>query len=105
MALPLAGSFPPGELRYILEQSKAALFLSSGQMQGKADEILLENLETKPLVGQLDKTEYTNSSGDNSVSLEDVKQEDDRGGLMLYTSGTTSRPVIDLLTIPASRTH
>ena len=91
VALPLAGSFPPGELAYILNQSQAIALLSSSKMQDKAEETLKEELDAKPMSGKVEK--ITESSDVKDVTLQDVKEDDDKGGLMLYTSGTTSRPV------------
>ena len=97
----MAGSFPAGELRYMLEQSQAALFLSSSKMQGKADEVLHDGFEARPRVGKVEKIDKGSPHDDRSVTLEDTKAEEDRGGLMLYTSGTTSRPVQKPFNVPA----
>lgn len=98
VALPLAGSFPAGELQYILEQSRAALLLSSHKMQGKADEVMQRQFESKPAVGKVDQIRPGSGSTSSAPSLEDCRE--DGGGLMLYTSGTTSRPVHHGRTLP-----
>ncbi|OCK79843.1 acetyl-CoA synthetase-like protein [Lepidopterella palustris CBS 459.81] len=88
IAVPLSPTFPPHELRYILDQSQARMLLSSGTFQEKADEVLKEGLETHPINY---KTESIMSGKkDGNVTLEDSTSN--KGGMMLYTSGTTSRP-------------
>ena len=94
IAVPLSSSFPASELRYILDNSNALMLLSSDKFQSKADEVLKEGLEKKPISSTIDKKlEADRSSG--TIQLEE--SPDDQSGLMLYTSGTTSRPVSDWL--------
>ena len=65
------------------------MLLSSSKFQSKAEEVVKEGLENKPILGNVGKRL---GAGDQShVKLENVQQV--QGGLMLYTSGTTSRPV------------
>lgn len=90
IALPLSPSFPAHELRYILDHSEAKILLSSNKLQEKADEVVKEGLEHKPIIAKVEKIN-AGSTDSEGVKMEDVK--DDQGGLMLYTSGTTSRPV------------
>ncbi|KAL8846264.1 MAG: hypothetical protein Q9221_008637 [Calogaya cf. arnoldii] len=89
IAVPLSSSFPASELRYILDNSDALMLLSSDKFRSKADEVLKEGLEKKPISSTIDKKLEGNQSG-QSVQLEEKKN--DQSGLMLYTSGTTSRP-------------
>ncbi|KAI9726932.1 MAG: hypothetical protein M1828_000280 [Chrysothrix sp. TS-e1954] len=94
LALPLAGSFPAPELRYIMNHSQASLLLASAKMWEKAQDVLKEETETdtKPRLGKVEKI-LRSSTGDEHVVFEDVgTAEKENGGLMLYTSGTTSRP-------------
>ncbi|KAL8866976.1 MAG: hypothetical protein Q9174_005959 [Haloplaca sp. 1 TL-2023] len=77
------------ELRYILDNSEPLMLLSSARFQSKAEEVLKEGLEKKPIAGKIDKKLEGSQSRDR-VQLGSVS--DDRSGLMLYTSGTTSRP-------------
>ena len=77
------------------------MLLSSHKFQSKADEVLKEGLEKKPLSSTIDKKVEGNQSGE-SVQLED--NPDDQSGMMLYTSGTTSRPVSDVHMLPLHRT-
>ena len=89
IALPLAPTHPNSELRYILENSEAALFLSTEKFQEKARDVLKEDITHRPRLEILSKID----SG--ATSAEHVKFEDkalDDAGFMLYTSGTTSRP-------------
>ena len=92
IALPLSPAFPASELRYILENSEAVTLLSSGKFQDKAEQVLkegLEHLPRKPVLNVLEET--STGTGDDEVQLVPLPMT--KGGLMLYTSGTTSRPV------------
>ncbi|KAK4927461.1 hypothetical protein LTR28_012001, partial [Elasticomyces elasticus] len=90
IAVPLAPGFPAGELRYILDHSQARLLLSSQKFSAKAEEVLKEGLEYTPKSLRVRKILEGRSGGD--VRLKEVKEEDEKGGMMLYTSGTTNRP-------------
>lgn len=92
IAVPLSGSFPAHELRYVLDHSQPAVFLSSEKMQEKADEVTQEGLENKSILASVDKIVESHNDSVDQVELQDLQGED-KGGLMLYTSGTTSRPV------------
>ncbi|KIX07014.1 uncharacterized protein Z518_04990 [Rhinocladiella mackenziei CBS 650.93] len=97
IALPLAHTHPSSELRYILENSEAALFLSTEKFQDKAKEVVKEGLNHTPKLEILSKIET------GAVSAENVKfsgQSIDHGGFMLYTSGTTNRPKGVVLSVP-----
>jgi len=73
-----------------MENSKAALFLSTEKFQDKARGILKEGLPHQPQLHILTKIETgATSAGNVTFSPKSV----DKGGLMLYTSGTTNRPV------------
>ncbi|KAF2840489.1 acetyl-CoA synthetase-like protein [Patellaria atrata CBS 101060] len=89
IAVPLAPSFPANELRYIVEQSQALMLLSSSKFQNQAKDIVKENLGYVPILAELGKI----LEGDKvaNAKLEDIRSEGN-GGMMLYTSGTTSRP-------------
>lgn len=88
------------ELRYILNNSQAIAFLNSEKNQEKADELLKEDVDSKPARGKIDETIKSSSkSAKEDITLED--HGEDKGGMMLYTSGTTSRPVRALF--PCSR--
>ncbi|ORX98428.1 hypothetical protein BCR34DRAFT_496141 [Clohesyomyces aquaticus] len=88
IAVPLSPTFPAHELRYILDQSESLMLLSSEKFQEKADEVLKEGLETSPINYKQDKIMLGKT--DDYVTLEPPTSE--KGGMMLYTSGTTSRP-------------
>ncbi|KAF2815140.1 acetyl-CoA synthetase-like protein [Mytilinidion resinicola] len=88
IAVPLSPTFPAHELRYILDQSESLMLLSSKKFQDKADEVLKEGLETQPINYKSEK--IMTGKKDDTVRLEDLKSQ--QGGMMLYTSGTTSRP-------------
>ena len=90
IAVPLSPGFPASELRYILDNSEALILLSSNKFKSKAEETLKEGLERSIKLEVVQKiVEGAETSQD--VKLEDWKNE--QGGMMLYTSGTTSRPV------------
>ncbi len=66
------------------------MLLSSVKFQEKAEEVVKEGLEKSPILSIVEK------KLEGSGSKEEVKLEggqENRGGMMLYTSGTTSRPV------------
>ena len=102
VAVPLSPTFPAHELRYILDQSQSLMLLSSDKFQDKADEILKEGLETQPINYKPDKILAGNTI--ETVTLENPISSN--GGMMLYTSGTTSRPVCiepqSLISLPNS---
>ena len=89
IALPLAFTHPSSELRYILENSQTALFLSTEKFQEKAQDVLKGEIAHRPKLELLSKIETGATSGEN-VKFEEKAL--DSAGFMLYTSGTTSRP-------------
>lgn len=66
------------------------MLLASPRFATKADDVLAGELEKAPILSRLEKIIEGNSINQD-VALEEVKE--DRGGMMLYTSGTTNRPV------------
>lgn len=88
--MPLSSGFPASELRYSVDHSEALLLLSSAKFADKAAEVVKEGLEHTPISARVDKIEQSSQSNEK-VKLEDVAE--DKSGMMLYTSGTTSRPV------------
>jgi len=90
IAVPLSSGFPASELRYILDNSEALILLSSIKFRSKAEEVLKEGLERQVKHGTVEKKE---SGATSSQHVQLGELEDDLGGMMLYTSGTTSRPV------------
>ena len=89
IAVPLSSSFPPSELRYILENSEASTLLSSEMFKVQAGVVLKEGLDKKPTLNIVDKK----LAGDGHDKVRLIKLPLTKGGMMLYTSGTTSRPV------------
>ena len=88
IAVPLAHAHPINELRYILEDSKALLFLSTEKFREKAEDVVKAGGHTPKLkiLSKVDKgAELQEHVRFNSETMEN-------GGLMLYTSGTTNRP-------------
>jgi malonyl-CoA/methylmalonyl-CoA synthetase len=90
VALPLSQGFPANELRYIIENSQAKIFLSTTKFQDKANEVLAEGFNHKPILKVSEKIE-AGAESDEEIKLEAITQN--KGGFMLYTSGTTNRPV------------
>jgi malonyl-CoA/methylmalonyl-CoA synthetase len=88
IAVPLSPTFPAHELRYIIDQSESLMLLSSEMFQAKADEVLKEGMETAPINYKQEKIMMGKT--DDYVTLEEPTS--DKGGMMLYTSGTTNRP-------------
>ena len=90
IAVPLCPEFPPSELAFVLDNSRTRLFLSSDKFQSKGRAVLDEPLPRRP---HFHVTEKRLQGSTKSVGSSDGSQHEDQGGLMLYTSGTTSRPV------------
>ena len=90
IAVPLSPGFPSSELRYILANSEAMMLLSSPKFQVKAEEVIKEGLD-QPLKLEIVEKRLAGSDSADKVRLENLG--DDVGGMMLYTSGTTNRPV------------
>ncbi|PFH62639.1 hypothetical protein XA68_12713 [Ophiocordyceps unilateralis] len=92
IAVPLSAAFPAPELQYILNHSQASLLVTSAKLAAKADEVLATELESTPLRLHLEK-HLDGEAPEKPVSLLDEIKTDIAGAsLMLYTSGTTSRP-------------
>ena len=89
MAVPLCTTFPNHELRFIIDHSEALVLLSSQRFQEKASDVIKEGTTNKPIVA-VEKIMDGSKSADR-IELRHSNTRD--GGLMLYTSGTTSRPV------------
>ncbi len=89
IAVPLSPAFPAHELEYIIDHSQASMLLTSNKFDAKTQDVLRAGLETKPKLVKIQK-----KMGDSSFSgVRLAEPSNGRGGLMLYTSGTTSRPV------------
>lgn len=87
--MPLSPAFPAPELQYILNHSEALMLLSSGKFASKAQEVLKTELDVQPAYLQLSK--FQGGGAHEKVSLD--KTGAASAGMMLYTSGTTNRPV------------
>jgi len=89
IAVPLSPTFPIHELKYIIDHSQASLLLASSKFDAKAQDVLKAGLEAEPRLVRI-----TKKMGDSSFTgVNLVGPEEGRGGMMLYTSGTTNRPV------------
>ena len=69
------------------------MLLSSAKFQSKAEEVVREGLD-KPVKLEIVQKHLTGSESIEHVQLDGPKA--DAGGMMLYTSGTTSRPVCSI---------
>ncbi|KAI5371174.1 Putative AMP-dependent synthetase/ligase, AMP-binding enzyme domain, ANL domain-containing protein [Septoria linicola] len=97
IAVPLAPSFPAGELRYILNHSEALALVHSVKYTKLAQDVLSEGLDHTPQRVAVEKiTEGAQASSEIQLSSSTPATE---GGMMLYTSGTTARPKGVLLPI------
>ncbi len=106
IAVPLAPAFPARELQHILADSSAAVLVSSMDFMGHAVRAV-EGLSRKPVIapveGQLSDPSFAAADSGASTLAEGVEEEAERtkgasmatsaSALMLYTSGTTGRPV------------
>ena len=89
IAVPLASSFPTSELRYIVSNSQPLTLLASNMFKGQAEGIIEDSLDQKPTLNIIEKI----LDGGEHDDVQLVQLPVTKGGLMLYTSGTTSRPV------------
>ena len=95
--MPLSPGFPAHELRYILDNSEASILLSSTKFKNKTEEVFKDGLEHQPILSFVEKRLGSNGAGEK-VELQESASRD--GGLMLYTSGTTNRPVSRTIILP-----
>lgn len=99
IAVPMSPAFPDPELQYILDHSQASLLVSSSKFASQARQVLAGPLEAEPRHLELPKhVGGRQGAGDAAVTLEG--SDPGRAGLMLYTSGTTSKPVCCSLILP-----
>ena len=93
--MPLAPAFPLVELRHIINDSGAAVLISSVNLAAKAKEVLGDGVQHSLCSYQLAEC-HPNASEANSSNLTNVTLSDfseaNLSGMMLYTSGTTARP-------------
>jgi hypothetical protein len=74
-----------------MDHSQASILLSSSKFEGKALEVIQQGLEGTPKHIKLRKK--MGGAAYEKVTLDGPT--DGNGGMMLYTSGTTNRPVSD----------
>lgn len=91
IALPLSPAFPTGELKYIMDNSAAKVLVATEKYADKARNIVQAGLEREPILNVRGKI-MTGANISEDVTLENYNQVP-KGGMMLYTSGTTNRPV------------
>ena len=66
------------------------MLIASTKFQDKAEEVLKEGLEKKPTL-QIVRKRHNGGGSSENVELQSI--QNNSSGMMLYTSGTTSRPV------------
>jgi len=88
VAVPLSPTFPVHELRYVIDHSEALVLLSSHKFHAQAADVLRDGLRSPPIHCRQDKI----MAGRTNDPVTLAAPTSDRGGMMLYTSGTTSRP-------------
>jgi len=83
VAVPLCTTHPDGEWRYAVEQSGAGTVVVSDMFSDRVEAL-----------GWTDKVvRIQKHVGDRETDKVGIEGSVEGGGLMLYTSGTTSRPV------------
>jgi acyl-coenzyme A synthetase/AMP-(fatty) acid ligase len=92
IALPLSPAFPVAELKYILDDAEAKVLLATEKYASQARELLHAGLRTEPIFDIREKIRGGAISA-GSIQFQPLEESGQRGGMMLYTSGTTSRPV------------
>ena len=89
IAVPLTSSYPLSELQYITENSQPLTLLASHMFEEQAEKILGSVSGPKPTLNIIEKI----MEGGPHDDVQLIQLPVTKGGLMLYTSGTTSRPV------------
>ncbi|KAI5286292.1 hypothetical protein KEM54_006907 [Ascosphaera aggregata] len=91
IALPLQPAFPNPELMYILNQSQANILLATSPFEETARSLVDSGSERDPalLVSEL-RSSPAVPIAQNDLELVDIGEP--KGGMMLYTSGTTNKP-------------
>lgn len=90
IAVPLSTAFPVHELKYIMDNSQAGMLVATERYEDMAARILEAGLDREPVLDVRGKI-MAGAPGVGGVELETA--DGGRGGMMLYTSGTTNRPV------------
>ncbi len=90
VAVPLCPTFPPTELRYVVDQSQSKFLLYSKPLERTFKSVREGDLAQEPVTLEIE--ELSGGVSDNKgTHLEPVSGTD--AGMILYTSGTKSRPV------------
>lgn len=88
----MAPSFPVAELRHIINTSGATVLLSTSRYAAQAQEVVSDGIEGSICrYQQLGDPDSSSDVGAVEVILADLS-ETKASGMMLFTSGTTSRP-------------
>ena len=89
IAVPLAPSFPTSELSYVVDHCEAKILLASGRNWDKAQELTRGETSKKLSTFRVDELLSNGRKG----MQEHLREAHTYGGMMLYTSGTTNKPV------------
>ena len=89
IAVPLAPAFPVNELKYVTDHCEARILLASSKNWNKAG-LLMSKGEGNELVRLKVEELLNNEENGLGDCLEKAQASE---GMMLYTSGTTSKPV------------
>lgn len=83
-------------MKYVMNNSQAKVLVATERFAEKASELSKAGLDREPVLVVKRETTLPGGAG---VGPGEVKFEEiaDKGGMMLYTSGTTNRPVSFLL--------
>ena len=98
IAVPLCPTFPTSELQYVADHCEISLLAASPRFLAKAQDLLDAGLRSSPGLVKLEKHAAGEERRPLQCALERREPTSSRdggyeAGMMLYTSGTTSRPV------------
>ena len=91
VALPLPQGFPANELRFIVKNSQTAIILSTPKFEDKVNEVLRDGFDEQKPTLKVSRRIEIGAEEEGEINLD--QDVEGNGGFMLYTSGTTSRPV------------
>lgn len=89
IAVPLAPSFPISELKYVVDHCEAEILIACDKNWDKAQELVRRN-DSENLSSFKVEELFSDEKQGTQVR---VGEAHTHGGIMLYTSGTTNKPV------------
>ena len=96
--LPLNPGYPPAELRYFLDDAEASLFFADAATESALSDMLAQLPRLRQTVFIDPDAPWTDRLLDHPPADDDLPNDPDQIAMMLYTSGTTSRPKGALIT-------